>query len=49
MRQNYEVGKGVVAAPRSGRDNMGTREHDACHLSFLFKDVGTLFSHLILK
>ena len=33
--QNCEVGEGVVAAPRSVGGNMGTRGHDACHLSFL--------------
>ena len=34
MAQNYETGEGVVAAPRSGGGNIGTRRHDACQLSF---------------
>ena len=30
-----EAIKGVIVALRSGVSNMGTRGHDACHLSFL--------------
>ena len=47
--QNCEARTGVVVAPRSGGGNMGTRGHDACHLSSLFEDEGTLFSHLKKK
>ena len=32
--QDYEASEGVVVAPRSGRDNMGTQRHYACQLSF---------------
>ena len=35
MTQDYEASEGVVAAPGSGRGNMGTQGHDACPLSFL--------------
>ena len=35
MTQNREASEGVVATPRIGGDNMGTRGHDACHVSFL--------------
>ena len=34
MTQDCEDGKGAMAAPRSGGSNMGTRGHDAGHLSF---------------
>ena len=34
MTQDCEVVKGVMEAPRSGGSNMGTRGHDAYHLSF---------------
>ena len=34
MMQDREVVKGVVATPRSGGGNVGTRGHDAGHLSF---------------
>ena len=33
--QDHEVGKGIVATPRSGGGNVGTRGHDAGHLSLL--------------
>ena len=33
--QDHEASKGVVATLRIGGDNMGTRGHDASHLSFL--------------
>ena len=33
--QDREAREGVVAALRSRGGNMGTRGHDACHLSFL--------------
>ena len=35
MTQDREASEGVVATPRNGGGNMGTRIHDACHLSFL--------------
>ena len=35
MMQDCEASEGVVAALRSGGGNMGTRGHDAFHLSFL--------------
>ena len=35
--QDCEASKGVVVAPRSGGGNMGTRGHDACHLSFVIE------------
>ena len=35
MTQDHELYEGVVAAPMSGGGNMGTRGHDACHLSLL--------------
>ena len=34
MTQDHEASEGVVATPRSGRGNMGTRGHDASHISF---------------
>ena len=35
--QDCEASESVVAAPRSGGGNIGTRGHDACHLSFLIR------------
>ena len=35
MRKDREASEGVVVAPRSGGANMGTREQNACQLSFL--------------
>ena len=35
MREDREATKGVVVAPRSGGDNMGTRRHYTYKLSFL--------------
>ena len=35
MTQDRETNEGVVATSRSGGGNMGTRGHDAGHLSFL--------------
>ena len=35
MMQDHEARKGVTETPRIGGDNMGTRGHDANHLSFL--------------
>ena len=32
--QDREVSEGVVATPRSGGGDMGTRGHNACQLSF---------------
>ena len=34
--QDREVGKSVVATPRSEGGNLGTRGHDASHLSLPF-------------
>ena len=34
MTQDHEASEGVVATPRSGGSNMGTRGHDTGHLSF---------------
>ena len=34
MTQDREANEGVVATPRNGEGNMGTRGHDACHISF---------------
>ena len=36
--QDREAGESVVATPRSGRDNLGKRGHDASHL----EDEGAL-------
>ena len=33
--QDHEYREGVMATPRIGGDNMGTRGHEACHLFFL--------------
>ena len=33
LRQDYEASKGVVAAPKSGRGNMGMRRHYSCQLT----------------
>ena len=30
MTQDCEASEGIVATPRIGEDNMGTRGHDAC-------------------
>ena len=35
MTQDRKANEGVVAILRSGGGNLGTRGHDACHLSFL--------------
>ena len=35
MTQDRAASESVVATPRSGGDNMGTRGHDAGHLSIL--------------
>ena len=35
MTQDCEASEGVVATPRSGGGNMGTRGHDVGHLYFL--------------
>ena len=35
MTQDHEASEGVVETPRSGGGNMGTRGHNACHLSLL--------------
>ena len=35
MTQDREASEGVVATPRIGRDNIGTRGHDAYQLPFL--------------
>ena len=35
MTQDRAVSKSVVATPRSGGGNVGTRGRDASHLSFL--------------
>ena len=40
VRQDCEGSEGVVATPRRGGGNMGTRRHYACQLSFLFEDEG---------
>ena len=37
MAQDCEASKGVMEAPRSVGGNMGTRGHNACHLSFLIR------------
>ena len=34
MTQDRAANEGVVATPRSGGGNLGTRGHDASHLSF---------------
>ena len=34
MTQDHEASESVVATPRSGGDNLGSRGHDANHLSF---------------
>ena len=34
VTRDREASEGLVATPRSGGGNMGTRGHDACHLSF---------------
>ena len=34
MTQDHAASEGVVATPRSGGGNLGTRGHDAGHLSF---------------
>ena len=31
--QDREASKGVMATPRSGGGNVGTRGHNTCHLS----------------
>ena len=35
MTQDHEASEGVMATPRSGGGNLGTRGHDAGHLSLL--------------
>ena len=35
MTQDREASEGVVATPRSGGGNVGTRGHDVGHLPFL--------------
>ena len=35
MRKDREASEGVIAAPRSGGGNMGTRGHYTCQLSLL--------------
>ena len=34
VKQEREASKSVVATPRSGGSNLGTRGHNASHLSF---------------
>ena len=34
MTQDRAASKSVVATPKSEEDNLGTRGHDASHLSF---------------
>ena len=47
--QGREASEGVMATPRIGGDNMGTRGHDAFQLLFLFKNEGMWFSRLVIK
>ena len=43
MRQDREASDGVVAAPGSGRGNMGTRRHCVCQLFFLILRMKVYF------
>ena len=50
--QDREASEGVVATPRSGRSNMGTRGHEdtmRATYHFLFQDEGTWFSRFLIK